>query len=217
MLDLRIRGRKALVCAASKGLGRACAMSLGRAGVALTITARTAETLEQTAEEIRKETGAKVTAVAGDISTEAGRAAALAACPNPDILVNSCGGPPHGDFREWSVEDWQKAVNANMLTPIMLIKATVDGMCARKFGRIVNITSSSVKSPIPILGMSNGARAGLTGFVAGVARQVARNNVTINNILPGPFLTDRLRSNIEFEARRENASFEDVLAKRSAS
>src|SRR6266550_1700171 len=158
MLDLRIRGRKALVCAASKGLGRACAMSLGRAGVELTITARTAETLEQTAEEIRKETGAKVTAVPGDISTEAGRAAALAACPNPDILVNNCGGPPHGDFREWSVEDWQKAINANMLTPIMLIKATVDGMCERKFGRIVNITSGSVKAPPANIGMSNGGK-----------------------------------------------------------
>ena len=211
MLDLRIRGRKALVCAASKGLGRACAMSLGRAGVELTITARTAETLEQTAEEIRKETGAKVTAVPGDISTEAGRAAALAACPNPDILVNNCGGPPHGDFREWSVEDWQKAVNANMLTPIMLIKAVVDGMCERKFGRIVNITSGSVKSPIPNLGMSNGARAGLTAFCAGIARQVAKYNVTINGLLPGPFLTDRLRSGIEYEARRQNISFEEML------
>ena len=149
-------------------------MSLGRAGVELTITARTAETLERTAEEIRKETGAKVTAVPGDISTETGRAAALAACPNPDILVNNCGGPPHGDFREWSVEDWQKALNANMLTPIMLIKATVDGMCARKFGRIVNITSGSVKSPIPNLGMSNGARAGLTAFCAGLARRAGQ-------------------------------------------
>src|SRR6516162_6986793 len=196
MLDLRIRGRKALVCAASKGLGRACAMSLGRAGVELTITARTAETLEKTAEEIRKGTGAKVTAVPGDISTEAGRAAALAACPNPDILVNNCGGPPHGDFREWSVEDWQKAVNANMLTPIMLIKATVDGMCERKFGRIVNITSGSVKSPIPNLGMSNGA---------------------LNGLLPGPFLTDRLRSGIEYEARRQNVSFDEMLAKRGQS
>ena len=217
MLDLRIRGRKALVCAASKGLGRACAMSLGRAGVELTITARTAETLEQTAEEIRKETGAKVTPVPGDISTEAGRAAALAACPNPDILVNNCGGPPHGDFREWSVEDWQKAVNANMLTPIMLIKATVDGMCERKFGRIVNITSGSVKSPIPNLGMSNGARAGLTAFCAGLARQVAKYNVTINGLLPGPFLTNRLRSGIEYEARRQNISFEEMLAKRGQS
>ena len=216
MLDLRIRGRKAMVCAASKGLGRACATALARAGVEVTITARTAETLEQTAEEIRRETGAKVTPVAGDITTEAGRAAALAACPEPDILINNAGGPPHGDFREWSIEDWQKAVNANMLTPIMLIKATVDGMCARKFGRIVNITSGSVKSPIPNLGMSNGARTGLTGFVAGLARQVARHNVTINNLLPGPFLTDRLRSGIEFEARRQNVPFEEILARRSA-
>jgi 3-oxoacyl-[acyl-carrier protein] reductase len=216
MLDLRIAGRKAIVCAASKGLGRACATALARAGAELVITARTKETLEATAEEIRGETGAKVTAVAGDITTEAGRAAALAACPEPDILVNNAGGPPHGDFRDWSVEDWQKAVNANMLTPIMLIKATVDGMCRRKFGRIVNITSASVKSPIAILGMSNGARAGLTGFVAGLARQVARHNVTINNLLPGPFLTDRLRSGIEFEARRDNVSFEEMLQKRSA-
>jgi 3-oxoacyl-[acyl-carrier protein] reductase len=215
MLDLRIRGRKALVCAASKGLGRACAMSLGRAGVELTITARTGETLEQTAAEIRRETGATVTAVRGDIATEAGRAAALAACPNPDILVNNCGGPPHGDFREWSVEDWQKAVNANMLTPIMLIKAVVDGMCERRFGRIVNITSVSVKSPIANLGMSNGARAGLTAFCAGLARQVARYNVTINGLLPGPFLTDRLRSGIEYDARRQNVSFDSLLAQRS--
>ena len=216
MLDLRIRGRKALVCAASKGLGRACATALGRAGVELTITARTAATLEQTAAEIRKETGVKVTTVAGDITTEAGRMQALAACPEPDILINNAGGPPHGDFREWSIEDWQKAVNANMLTPIMLIKETVDGMCARKFGRIVNITSGSVKSPIPNLGMSNGARAGLTGFVAGLARQIARHNVTINNLLPGPFLTDRLRSGIEFEARRQNVSFDEMLTRRSA-
>ncbi len=217
MLDLGISGRRAIVCAASKGLGRACAMALSRAGVELTITARTRETLEETAQQIRAATGGKVTAVAGDITTEAGRSATLAACPEPDILVNNAGGPPHGDFREWGIEDWQKAVNANMLTPIMLIKATVDGMSARKFGRIVNITSGSVKSPIPNLGMSNGARAGLTGFVAGLARQVARHNVTINNLLPGPFLTDRLRSGIEFEARRQNVSFEEMLAKRSAS
>jgi len=217
MLDLRIRGRKALICAASKGLGRACAVALARAGVEVTITARTADTLERTADEIRRATGSKVTTVAGDITTEGGRVTALAACSEPDILVNNAGGPPHGDFREWTIEDWQKAVNANMLTPIMLIKATVDGMCVRKFGRIVNITSGSVKSPIPNLGMSNGARAGLTGFVAGLARQVARHNVTINNLLPGPFLTDRLRSGIEFEARRQNVSFEEMLTRRSAS
>src|ERR1700693_4655607 len=216
MLDLGIAGRRAIVCAASRGLGRACAMALANAGVEVTITARTAETLEQTAAEIRRETGAKVTAVAGDITTEAGRAATLAACPEPDILINNAGGPPHGDFRDWGIEDWQKAVNGNMLTPIMLIKATVDGMCARKFGRIVNITSGSVKSPIPNLGMSNGARAGLTGFVAGLARQGGRPNATVNGRVPGPFLTDRLRSGIEFEARRQNISFDEMLAKRSA-
>jgi 3-oxoacyl-[acyl-carrier protein] reductase len=215
MLDLGIKGKKAIVCAASKGLGRACAMALGRAGVELTITARTAETLEATAAEIRAATGVKVTAVAGDITTEAGRAATLAACPAPDILVNNAGGPPHGDFRDWSEADWLKAVNANMLTPIMLIKATVDGMCERKFGRIVNITSASVKSPIPNLGMSNGARSGLTGFVAGLARQVAHNNVTINNLLPGPFLTDRLRSGIQFEANRTGRSFEEQMGLRA--
>ncbi|HTZ35012.1 MAG TPA: SDR family oxidoreductase [Stellaceae bacterium] len=213
-MDLKIKGKKAIVCAASKGLGRACAMSLGRAGVDLVITARGRDTLEQTAEEIRKETGAKVTAVAGDIATEEGRQAALAACPNPDILVNNCGGPPHGDFREWTVADWQKAVNANMLTPIMLIKAVVDGMCERRFGRIVNITSGSVKSPIPNLGMSNGARAGLTAFCAGLARQVAKHNVTINGLLPGPFLTDRLRSSMEYDARQQGVPFEDILARR---
>ena len=216
MLDLRINGRKAIICAASKGLGKACATALARAGVDLVITARTAADLDATAAEIRRETGAKVTPVAGDITTEAGRAAALAACPEPDILINNAGGPPHGDFRDWSLEDWQKAVNANMLTPIMLIKAVIDGMCARKFGRIVNITSASVKSPIPILGMSNGARAGLTGFVAGLARQVARHNVTINNLLPGPFLTDRLRSGIAFRAKQTNKSFDEILAERSA-
>ena len=170
--------------------------------------------MRRAAAEIRRETGVRVTAVAGDIATEAGRAAALAACPDPDILVNNCGGPPHGDFREWSVEDWQKAVNANMLTAIMLIRAVVDGMCERRFGRIVNITSSSVKSPIAILGMSNGARAGLTAFCAGIARQVAKYNVTINGLLPGPFLTDRLRSNIEYDAKRQNLSFEELLAQR---
>ena len=200
-MDFGIKGKKAIVCAASKGLGRACAMSLAREGVDVVITARTAADLEKTADEIRKETGVKVTAVPGDITTEAGRAAALAACPQPDILVNNAGGPPRGDFREWGRDEWIKAVDGNMLTPIFLIKAVIDGMIERRFGRIVNITSASVKSPIPELGMSNGARAGLTGFVAGLARQVARHNVVINNILPGPFLTDRLRSGFQEAAR----------------
>src|SRR5437588_6498616 len=172
-MDLGIRGKTALVCAASKGLGRGCAMSLAREGVRLVITARGREALEATAAEIRKQCAVEVVAVAGDIITEEGRRAALAACPAPDILVNNAGGPPTGDFREWDREAWLKALNANMLTPIELIRATIDGMIARKFGRIVNITSTSVKAPIPALGLSNGARTGLTGFVAGLARQTA--------------------------------------------
>ncbi|MBI3515091.1 MAG: SDR family NAD(P)-dependent oxidoreductase, partial [Proteobacteria bacterium] len=156
-MDFGIRGKRAIVCAASKGLGKGCAMALAREGVELVITARTAADLERTAKEIRDATGVKVTAVAGDITTEAGRAAALAACPNPDILVNNAGGPPTGDFHDWDRDAWIKALDANMLAPIFLIKATIDGMIARKFGRIVNITSAAVRSPIAILGLSNGA------------------------------------------------------------
>jgi 3-oxoacyl-[acyl-carrier protein] reductase len=214
-MDFGLKGKKAIVCASSKGLGRACALALAREGVELVITARTATELQATAAMIRQQTGVKVTTVVGDITTEAGREAALAACPEPDILVNNAGGPPHGDFREWTREHWIKAIDANMLTPIFLIKAVVDGMAARNFGRIVNITSASVKSPIPILGMSNGARAGLTGFVAGLARQVARHNVTINNLLPGPFLTDRLRSGALHTAEKEGRPVDEVLAERA--
>ena len=201
-MDLGIKGKNALVCAASKGLGKGCALALARDGVNLVITARGKEALEATAEEIRKATGVKVVIVAGDITTAEGRAQALAACPNPDILVNNAGGPPPGDFRNWTREDWMKAIDANMLTPIELIKATVDGMIARKFGRVINITSGAVKMPIPELGLSNGARSGLTGFVAGLARQVAQHNVTINGLLPGPFDTDRLRGNLVFNAKK---------------
>ena len=214
-MDFGLKGRSALVCAASKGLGRACAMALAREGVAVTITARTASVLEETAAEIRAATGMQVTTVAGDITTEAGREAALAACPTPDILVNNAGGPPAGDFRDWTRDDWIRALDGNMLTPIFLIRAVVDGMCERKFGRIVNITSGSVKSPIPTLGMSNGARTGLTGFVAGLARQVARHNVTINGLLPGPFLTDRLRSNAASLARETGKSLDEAIAERA--
>lgn len=210
-MDLGLKGKKAIVCASSKGLGKACAMALAREGVDLVITARTAETLEKTAEEIRQATGVKVTAIAGDISTEEGRAAVLAACPAPDILINNNGGPPFGDFRNWDRDTWIKAIDGNMLTPIFLIKAVIDGMIERKFGRIVNITSGSVKNPIPELGMSNGARAGLTGFVAGLSRQVARHNVIINNLLPGPFLTDRLKHGFEATAAKANRSVEDVM------
>jgi 3-oxoacyl-[acyl-carrier protein] reductase len=201
-MDLGIKGKTALVCAASKGLGKGCAQALAREGVSLVITARGKDALEATAEEIRKSSGVKVIAVAGDITTAEGRAAALAACPSPDILVNNAGGPPPGDFRSWSREDWIQALDANMLTPIELIKATVDGMIARKFGRIVNITSGAVKMPIPELGLSNGARTGLTGFVAGLSRQTVAHNVTINGLLPGPFDTDRLRSNLKFNAQK---------------
>ncbi len=210
-MDLGLGGKRAIVCAASKGLGRASAMALAGEGVKLVINARGAEALEKTAAEIRAASGAEVTAVAGDITTEAGRKAVLAACPEPDILINNAGGPPAGDFRNWSREDWIRAIDANMLTPIALIRAVVDGMIARRFGRIVNITSASVKSPIPSLGMSNGARAGLTGFIAGLARQVARHNVAINNILPGPFLTDRLRSNAVELAKTSGRTPEQVL------
>ena len=214
-MDLGINGKTALVCAASKGLGKGCAMSLAREGVSLVITARGKEALEATAEEIRKATGAKVTAVAGDITTPEGRAAALAACPQPDILVNNAGGPPPGDFRNWSRDDWVKALDGNMLTPIELIKAVIDSMIARKFGRIVNITSGAVKMPIPELGMSNGARTGLTGFVAGLSRAVAQHNVTINNLLPGPFDTDRLRSNMEFNAKKLGKTAAELAKQRA--
>jgi 3-oxoacyl-[acyl-carrier protein] reductase len=212
-MDLGIKGKTALVCAASKGLGKGCAMSLAREGVNLVITARGREALEAAAGELRK-FGVKVTAVAGDITTEDGRKAALAACPSPDILVNNAGGPPTGDFREWDREAWIRAVNANMITPIELIKATVDGMIARRFGRIVNITSSSVKAPIPALGLSNGARAGLTGFIAGLARQTVKHNVTINNLLPGSFDTDRVRATLAGFAKQAGVTEQEAKANR---
>ncbi len=215
-MDLGLQGKTALVCAASKGLGRGCAMSLAREGVAVTIVARTAGPLEATAEDIRAATGAEVLTVAADITTEAGREAALGACPNPDILINNAGGPPPGDFRDWTRDDWIKALDANMLTAIELIKATVDGMIERRFGRIVNITSSAVKAPIDILGLSNGARSGLTGFVAGVARTTVRHNVTINGLLPGAFDTDRLRGNLKNVAEKTGRSVEEIAAERMA-
>ena len=214
-MDMGIKGKTALVCAASKGLGKGCAQALAGEGVNLVITARGKDALEATAEEIRRKYSVKVTAVAGDIATAEGRAAALAACASPDILVNNAGGPPPGDFRTWSREDWIKALDANMLAPIELIKATVDGMIARKFGRIVNITSGAVKMPIPELGMSNGARTGLTGFVAGIARQTVQHNVTINGLLPGPFDTDRLRGNFIFNAKKLGKTIEELAKARA--
>ena len=215
-MDLGISGKNALVCGASKGLGRACAEALAKEGVNVTLVARTADTLEATANEIRQLSGAqvKVTVVAADITTPEGRKQALAACPQPDILVTNAGGPPPGDFRNWEREQWIAAVDANMLTPIELIRATVDGMMDRGFGRIINITSSAVKAPIDILGLSNGARAGLTGFIAGVSRTTVHKNVTINNLLPGPFETDRLWSTFAAAAKSTGKDLDSLVSAR---
>jgi 3-oxoacyl-[acyl-carrier protein] reductase len=189
-LELGIRGKRAIVCAASKGLGRGCAEALAAEGVDLVINARGAEALEATAAALRKH-GVTVTAVAGDVTTDAGRAAVLAAMPDPDILVTNAGGPPPGSWADWTREDFQRAIDANMLTPIFLMQAVLPRMIDRGWGRVVNITSGAVKSPIGPLGLSNTARAGLTGFVAGTSRQVAQHGVAINNLLPGIHATDR--------------------------
>ena len=216
-MDLGIAGRWALVCAASKGLGLGCARALAREGVNVVIVARGADALAAAADELRALPGAaEVRSVAADITTADGRAAALAACPQVDILVNNAGGPPPGDFRDWEREQWLAAVEANMLTPIELIRATVDAMAARGYGRVVNITSSSVKAPIDILGLSNGARSGLTGFVAGVARTHLARNVTLNNLLPGAFDTDRLRGTLDASARKLQQPLDEVAARRRA-
>ncbi len=209
-MDLGIRGRKAIVCAASKGLGKGCANALAEAGVDLVINARTAETLEATAEELRAQHGVSVTAVPGDITTDAVRAALIEACPAPDILVNNAGGPPPGMWHDWGRDEWQAAIEANMLTPILLATALLPGMVERRWGRVVNITSQSVKGPVPQLGLSNAARAGLTGFVAGTSRQVAKYGVTINNLLPGSHATDRIAALEENIARAQNISREEA-------
>ncbi|MEW6333317.1 MAG: SDR family NAD(P)-dependent oxidoreductase [Thermodesulfobacteriota bacterium] len=211
-MDLGIAGRKAIVGGASMGLGKACALSLAREGVEVTIVARTQASIEAAAEEIRAAAAARVTAVTADLTTDQGRLAVLTACPEPDIVINNTGGPPTGNFRDWDREAWIAALNGNMLSAVFMIKDTVDGMIARKFGRIVNITSSAVKAPISILGLSNGARAGLTGFVAGVAREVARHNVTINNMLPGDFDTERHQSNTRAFAKVQNKTYEEMKA-----
>ena len=215
-MDLGLRGKKAIVCAASKGLGRGCAMALAKEGVDLVICARGKEALDATAAEIRSATGVKVQAIACDITSEAGRKLVLDACPAPDILVNNAGGPPPGDFKDFTLEDWRRAVEANMLTPIALTHATVYGMMERGFGRIVNITSGSVKAPIAVLELSNGARTGLTGAVAALARKSVRRNVTINGLLPGPFDTDRLRSGLKIAADKEGKPVEQLAAARAA-
>jgi len=210
-MDLGISGRTAIVCGASKGLGKGCAVALAKEGVNIVLNARNPGALDQTAQEIRAGAGVKVTGVAADITTAAGRAAVLAACPDPDILVSNAGGPPPGDLRAFGEEDWRRAAQANMFTPILLIKAVVDGMTARGFGRIVNITSSTVKMPYASLALSNGARTGLTGAVASLAREVVRHGVTINNMLPGSHETDRLRSLIGKSAAAQGRSLEEGL------
>ena len=215
-MDMGIKGKNAIVCASSRGLGKGCAMALASEGANVVINGRNPITLEKTAEEINSKFNVEVKAVCADITTEVGQEKLFDQCSEPDILVNNAGGPPPGDFRNWSRDDWTDACIANMFTPIELIKIYVDGMVNRKFGRIVNITSSSVKAPIDILGLSNGARSGLTGFVAGIARKTVAHNVTINNLLPGPFDTDRLRSSFQFVAEKTGESTENVRKRRAS-
>ncbi|MBS0248769.1 MAG: SDR family oxidoreductase [Proteobacteria bacterium] len=216
-MDLGIAGRKALLFGASRGLGKACAMTLAREGVDVTLVSRTRETVEQTCAEIATASGVRATPVVGDITTEAGRKAALAACPEPDILLNNADGPMPGDFRDWTRDDWIAALDAMMLGPIETIRLTVDGMMARRFGRIVNIVSRSVKIAQAELALSNSARSGLVGFVAGLSRQTVEHNVTINNLLPGIFDSDAQRRHINGMLEPGGKSFDDIWKARAAS
>ncbi|MBP0616132.1 SDR family oxidoreductase [Jiella mangrovi] len=215
-MDLGIRGRKALLTGASKGMGKACAMALAQEGVELTIAARNGETLERTAGEIRETTGASVTIVAADITAQEGRARVLAACPDPDILLNNAGGYPPSDFRQWTREDWIGAIDLMMLAPIEMMKSVVDGMMERRFGRIVNIVSRSVKIAQLELGLSNGARSGLVGFTAGLSRQTVARNVTINNILPGIIDSDAQREHIAGMLEEGGPTFEEIWQRRAS-
>jgi 3-oxoacyl-[acyl-carrier protein] reductase len=215
-VDLGISGKTALVCGASRGLGKACALALAREGVNVTVVARTREALERSGAEIAQATGVEVVAVTGDLTTPDGRAAALAACPQPDILVNNSQGPLPGDFRDWSHDDWIAALDDMMLGPIEMMRLTVDGMMARGFGRIVNIVSRSVKVPQAELGLSNGARSGLVGFAAGLARQTAARNVTINNLLPGIFDSAAQHRHIRGMLAGTNKTFAQVFRERAA-
>ena len=214
-MDLGLKGRRAIVCASSRGLGRACATALAEAGCEVVINGRDPAVLDATARAIMAATGATVIAVAADVGTPQGRKELLAACPEADILVNNNGGPPPKDFRQLSHADMVAGVEANMITPVELIQGVIDGMVARRFGRIINITSGSVKMPLPQLDLSSGARAGLTAFVGGIARQVAASNVTINSILPGAFLTDRLRTIAAGAAKAQGITPDEVLAART--
>src|SRR5574343_1455652 len=215
-MDLGISGKKALVCGASAGLGYACARALVAEGVQVLIVARTEGPLQEAAAQLNALGAGRALALAADVTTEAGRARIFAAHSDFDIVVTNAGGPPPGDFRQWDRDTWVRALEANMLAPIELIKATVDGMMARGFGRVVNITSSAVKSPVDGLGLSTGARSGLTGFVAGLARTVVAHGVTINNLLPGTFDTARLAGNFAAQAKRQGLPVEQVKANRLA-
>ena len=215
-MDLGISGKKALLTGASRGMGKAAALALAREMVDITIMARTAATLEETAGQIRNLTGAKVTTVLGDITTVEGRRVALQACPSPDILVNNADGELPGDFRNWSREDWLRGIDRMMLTPIDMMRLTVDGMMERGFGRVVNIVSRSVKIAQVELGMSNAARSGLVGFVAGLARQTIANNVTINNVLPGIIASDGQREHVRVLAEESGRPFEEIWNARAA-
>lgn len=215
-MDLGIRGRKAIICASSRGLGRGCAEALARAGCEIVINGRDEAVLENTAIAIRGATGATVTPVIADVGTPAGQKALLAVCPDPDILVNNNGGPPRRDYRELDRENMIEGVVQNMVTPIELIQQVVDRMCERNFGRIVNITSLSVRMPIEGLDLSSGARAGLTAFLAGVSRTIADRNVTINNILPGKMDTDRLRGGLRMAAEKAGRTEVEVAAAQAA-
>jgi 3-oxoacyl-[acyl-carrier protein] reductase len=203
-MDLKIAGRKAIICASSKGLGKACALALAAEGVDVWISARSRGPLQAAADEINAAGGGNATAVIADVTSDSGRAALYEACPAPDILINNAGGPAPGDFRNWDQKDWFDAVNANMYSAIDMIRRCLDGMIDRRFGRIINITSVAVKLPVPVLGLSNGARAGLTGFISGIAREPAQYNVTINNLLPGYIATERMWSVLEAGARQSS-------------
>lgn len=213
-MDLGIKGRTAIVEAASKGLGKGCAMALAEEGVDLVINARTESELMATAEEIRRKTGVTVTPVVCDITTEEGRAATLAACRHPDILITNAGGPPPGNFRTDDRKRWMAALEAQLLTHVEMITAVVDGMAERGFGRIVNITSASVKTPVPNLGLSTSARMALTGFCATICREVMNRNVTINSVLPGPFDTDRLTGNMRHAASQLGKDYDEIYESR---
>ncbi|WP_170384325.1 SDR family oxidoreductase [Ruegeria atlantica] len=209
-MDLGLTGKQAIICGGSRGLGLACAQALAGEGVQVLIVARNPDRLRTVAEDLSRKNGVETRWLSADVTSEAGQAEIFAAMPAPDILVTNCDGPPPGQYTDWDEADWQKALHANMVSPISLIKRALPGMIDQGFGRIVNITSSAVKAPILVLGLSNGARAGLTGFVAGLARDVAKHNVTINNLLPGPFETDRLTSVLKAQAQMQGRALEEV-------